>query len=124
MQSTSLKTDFDRDGFVVVRNFLPPDELALMQQQLDRYIRDVVPALSPTDAFYEDRSRPDTLKQLQRMDCDHFFDQYKRNHCWTELAKTLLDEPATADPPEWFNKPPGTNHVTPPHQDNFYFCLT
>src|SRR5262249_35090022 len=29
-----------------------------------------------------------------------------------------------AEQPEWFNKPPGTNHVTPPHQDNFYFCLT
>ena len=28
-----------------------------------------------------------------------------------------------ADQPEWFNKPPGTNHVTPPHQDNYYFCL-
>ena len=25
--------------------------------------------------------------------------------------------------PEWFNKPPGTDHPTPPHQDNYYFCL-
>ena len=24
--------------------------------------------------------------------------------------------------PEWFNKPPNTVHMTPPHQDNFYFC--
>ena len=22
-----------------------------------------------------------------------------------------------------FNKPAGTNHITPPHQDNYYFCL-
>jgi len=27
------------------------------------------------------------------------------------------------DAPEWFNKPPATNHITPPHQDNYYFCL-
>ena len=24
---------------------------------------------------------------------------------------------------EWFNKPPGTDSPTPPHQDNYYFCL-
>jgi len=58
------------------------------------------------------------------MDCDPFFAEYRRHRRWVELAETLLGEPATADQPEWFNKPPGTNHVTPPHQDNYYFCLT
>jgi phytanoyl-CoA hydroxylase len=124
MASNSLKTDFDRDGFVIVRNFLPTDELNELQQHLSRYVSDVVPTLPPSEAFYDDRSRPATLKQLQRMDRDPLFDAYKRSHRWTELAEALLGEPATADPPEWFNKPPGTNHVTPPHQDNFYFCLT
>jgi phytanoyl-CoA hydroxylase len=123
MSSNSLKTDFDRDGFVIIRNFLPSDELNQLQQQLNRYIRDIGPTLPPSDAFYDDRCRPETLKQLQRMDRDPFFDDYKRNHRCTELAEKLLGEAATADPPEWFNKPPGTNHVTPPHQDNFYFCL-
>lgn len=121
---TDLKTDFDRDGFVIVRNFLPADELAELQANLDRYIRDVVPTLPPADAFYEDRNRPETLKQLQRMDCDPFFAEYQRNRRWTELATTLLGEEAQSDQPEWFNKPAGTNHVTPPHQDNYYFCLT
>ncbi|HEY2411270.1 MAG TPA: phytanoyl-CoA dioxygenase family protein [Pirellulaceae bacterium] len=123
MLSSSLKTDFDRDGFVIVRNFLPANELNELQDHLNGYIRDIVPTLPPSDAFYEDRGRPETLKQLQRMDCDQFFDEYKQNHRWTELAEALLGEPVAADPPEWFNKPPGTNHVTPPHQDNYYFCL-
>lgn len=119
-----LKTGFDRDGFVVVRDFLPAAELAVLRQNLDRYISEVVPTLADSDAFYDDRSRPETLKQLQRMDRDPFFAQYKHNPRWVTLAEALLGEPAAADPPEWFNKPPGTNHVTPPHQDNFYFCLT
>ncbi|WP_437222348.1 phytanoyl-CoA dioxygenase family protein [Planctomicrobium sp. SH661] len=34
-----------------------------------------------------------------------------------------VGEPAEAQGAEWFNKPPRTEHVTPPHQDNFYFCL-
>lgn len=121
---SGLKADLDRDGFVVVREFLPEDELAVLRQNLDRYIRNVVPTLPDSDAFYEDRSRPETLKQLQRMDGDSFFAEYRRNARWESLAESLLGEPATADHPEWFNKPPGTNHVTPPHQDNYYFCLT
>jgi phytanoyl-CoA hydroxylase len=123
-QSPTLKSDFDRDGFVIVRNFLPAVELAELQGNLDRYIREVVPTLPAADAFYEDRARPETLKQLQRMDRDPFFAEYQRNRRWTELAETLLGESAASDQPEWFNKPAGTNHVTPPHQDNFYFCLT
>ena len=103
---------------------LAADALNELQHHVNRYILEVVPKLPPSDAFYEDRSRPETLKQLQRMDCDPFFNDYKRTDRWTALAETLLGEPAMADPPEWFNKPPGTNHVTPPHQDNYYFCLT
>ena len=124
MHVSDLKTNCDRDGFVVVRGFLPADELDVLRQNLDRYIREVVPTLPDSDAFYEDRSRPETLKQLQRMAGDPFFAAYSHNPRWVALAEALLGEPAAADQPEWFDKPPGTNHVTPPHQDNFYFCLT
>jgi len=124
MNLGELKATFDREGFVAIRGFLPADELAVLQQNLDRFIRDVVPSLPDTDAFYEDRARPETLKQLQRMDRDSFFYEYRHNPRWVALAGALLGEPTGADPPEWFDKPPGTNHVTPPHQDNYYFCLT
>ncbi len=55
---------------------------------------------------------------------DSYFESYRRHPSWADLAETLLGEPAVVEQPEWFNKPPGTNHVTPPHQDNYYFCLT
>jgi phytanoyl-CoA hydroxylase len=54
---------------------------------------------------------------------DPFFSDYRRHPRWQELAEALLGEPAEADEPEWFNKPPGTRSITPPHQDNYYFCL-
>jgi len=38
-------------------------------------------------------------------------------------ATTLVGEPVESKGAEWFNKPPRTEHPTPPHQDNFYFCL-
>ncbi|HLJ09859.1 MAG TPA: phytanoyl-CoA dioxygenase family protein, partial [Planctomycetaceae bacterium] len=38
-------------------------------------------------------------------------------------AETLVGEAANCESPEWFNKPPGVDHPTPPHQDNYYFNL-
>lgn len=119
-----LKPAFDRDGFVVVRGFLNGDDFRELNEQLERYIRDVVPGLSSEDAFYHDRARPETLKQLQHMGRDAFFGDYPRHPRWVGLGETLLGEDVLVQEPEWFNKPPGTEHVTPPHQDNFYFCLT
>lgn len=119
----SLKADYDRDGFVIVRQFLDAAQLAQLRQELDRYIHAVVPSLPDSDAFYDDRKRPETLKQMQHMDGDPFFRDYPRHERWQALATTLIGEAANGQAPEWFNKPPGTNHVTPPHQDNYYFCL-
>lgn len=120
---TSAKQAFDRDGFVIVRQFLDATELAALTSQLDRYIRDVVPGLPETSAFYQDRARPETLKQLQHMGVDPYFHDYARHPQWTSLAAALVGESASCEQPEWFNKPPGVAHPTPPHQDNYYFCL-
>ncbi len=118
-----LKAEFERDGFVIVRSFLSQNELTTLNSHLDRYIREVVPTLSTGNAFFVDRNRPETLKQLQHMDVDPFFSEYRSNSKWHDLAETLIGEPCTVQGPEWFGKPPGTNSPTPPHQDNFYFCL-
>jgi len=122
MDDAALQQSYEREGFVVVRQLLSADEFAELRDHLDRYIRDVVPSLPDADAFYEDRSRPETLKQMQRLQQDAYFARYLHHPKWTRLAALLLDEPIQVEGSEWFNKPPGTNHVTPPHQDNFYFC--
>lgn len=123
MTAESLKAEFDRDGFVVVPKFLAGDELVELCGELDRYVAEVVPTLPDSDAFYQHRDSPETLKQLQHMGNDSFFDAYRRRSRWKELAETLIGEPVNGQEPEWFNKPPGFEHPTPPHQDNFYFCL-
>jgi phytanoyl-CoA hydroxylase len=124
MRLAELKPDFDASGFVVIRGFLQGADLTRLQSQIDRYISDIVPRLSEADAFYEDRSRPDSLKQLNRMQQDPFFSELMSDPHWTSTAEALLKESALAQGAEWFNKPPGTDHPTPPHQDNFYFCFT
>lgn len=117
------KRQYDEHGFVIVRQLLAAAEFAELKANLDRYIREVVPSLADAHAFYQDRSKPETLKQMQHMGCDAFFRDYVQHPKWKALAEALIGEPAAADEPEWFNKPPATHHVTPPHQDNYYFCL-
>ena len=124
MTIDNVKNDFDRDGFIVVREFLSETELAELVDNLGRYIREIVPTLSDAHAFYHDRDRPETLKQMQFMTDDSYFEAYRQHRKWTDLAALLVGESATCDSPEWFNKPPGIDHPTPPHQDNYYFNLT
>lgn len=124
MDFSALKKTYQADGFVVIRGFLSTDELGDLMNNLDRYIRDVVPRLPDGDAFYDDKTRPETLKQMNRIQQDAFFQEYLRHPRWTTTAERLLGEAAWVHGAEWFNKPPNTNHATPPHQDNYYFCLT
>ncbi|WP_437206915.1 phytanoyl-CoA dioxygenase family protein [Planctomicrobium sp. SH664] len=118
------KSEYDREGFTIVRQFLTPSELGMLRQELDGFIQNVVPTLASNVALYETPGQPDTLKQLQAMAANSdFFRAYCDNPKWKELAEAMLEEPAHCDDPEWFNKPPKTTHPTPPHQDNYYFKL-
>lgn len=123
MSFDRYQSDYDRDGFVIVRQLLAPDDLAELTRELERYAREVVPTLPDKYAFYDDKSRPETLKQLQHMDVDPFFRAYRNHPTWSALARALVGEDVESMGPEWFNKPPGTSKHTPPHQDNYYFCL-
>ena len=122
MSFNGLKSDYDRDGYTVVRPFLSDAELAELSSNLDRYIREVVPQLPPSDAFYDDVIRPETLRQLHRMSQDAWFEAYRTHPKWVALAESLVGEKCVAFEPEWFNKPPLSTKGTPPHQDNYYFC--
>ena len=124
MSVSDYKIDYDRDGFVIVRDFLPAADFAEVNGNLDRYVNHVVPNLPDADAFFQDKSRLETLKQMQNMsDNDPFFADYRQHERWSALAGLLIGEPAEEQEPEWFNNPPNTVHPTPPHQDNYYFNL-
>ena len=42
-----LKQDFDRDGFILIRNYLSPEEVAEMRGHLDRQKAEKQPHLGP-----------------------------------------------------------------------------
>jgi len=116
-------SDYQSAGFVVVRGFYSSEEIDELNSELERFIREVGPRAEPGQFFYHDESRPETLKQINSMANDAYFADYPMMARWTHLAETLIGEEAKPKAPQWFNKPPGTDHPTPPHQDNYYFNL-
>jgi phytanoyl-CoA hydroxylase len=123
MSYERYKEAHDQNGFVVVRQFLAPAELAELGTMLDQYICDVVPTLPDADAFYEDKSRPETLKQMNHLGSEPMFRDFAQRPKFRMLAHVLAGEDVRVEDPQWFNKPPGTQHITPPHQDNYYTNL-
>ena len=119
-----LKTKFDLDGYVVIRGFLSPPELAGLNQELERYIAERVPTLPRGDVYYENPDDPTTLKQMGQINQhDAYFASLAASPKWTGLAEGLLADKVIATELQWFNKPPGRGKATPAHQDGYYFML-
>src|SRR5262245_54378640 len=102
MAFEQYKAAHDRDGFVIVRQLLSPPEFDELRTNLERYITQVVPALPDSHAFYDDKGRPGTLKQMQHMGVDPFFRDYTRQPKWVGLVEALVGEKVQAQEPEWF----------------------
>lgn len=118
-----LKRRFDRDGFVVIRGFVRGSELDELQHAIDNYI-ERIPELPRVDVMFEDRERPESLKQLAHMrKNDEYFAALIESPKWTGMAEMLLGDRVVPQELEWFNKAPGANVATPPHQDGYYFML-
>jgi phytanoyl-CoA hydroxylase len=122
--STQLKRDFDRDGYIAIRNFFSREEIDELWREIERYKREVAPELEPTEHLYEDKSRPETLKYLKHIDrYDPYFGQLFASDRFVNLAKLLMDDDVVCDNMALFNKPPRIGKETPPHQDGYYFML-
>ncbi|QDU81593.1 Phytanoyl-CoA dioxygenase (PhyH) [Polystyrenella longa] len=122
-QFEQYRSPYETEGFVVIRQFYNDEEITQLKRELDRFIKDVIPTAEPGQAFFHDTEDPTTLKQINYLDNDPWFASIPLMERWTDLAKDLLGEDVTSKAPQWFNKPPATNHPTPPHQDNYYFNL-
>lgn len=120
-----LHHEFDLNGYVSIPGFFSGDELAGLQANKDRLIREVMPDMPNNEVYLEDPSDPASLKQLQQIwrHDDWFGDQMTKGTLHT-LAEITLGEAVRPINMQYFNKPPGVGQPTPPHQDGFYFHLT
>ena len=120
----SWTRQLEQDGFAALRGFVEPGELSDIVERLGHFIRDIVPRLSPEEAFFEDKGDRRTLKQIQGIaDHDPWFRQLFHEGSFRSAAEAALGKPVIPKNLQYFNKPPGVGKPTPAHQDGYYFML-
>jgi phytanoyl-CoA hydroxylase len=124
-QTEDVKTRFKEDGFAVMKGFFSEQEVLRMSDEVERFIRDVLPGLPGDIGYYEDKEKPETLFRLNHMDVhDNYFARLRDDERLVSLATDLLDDRPIPQAMQMFGKPPIVGSPTPPHQDGFYFRLT
>jgi phytanoyl-CoA hydroxylase len=119
----ALRQKYDQDGFVIVRGLYAVEQFRELQAQLDRYVREIVPTLPKDAAFFNDYSRPETLRQMQSLHRhDAWFGRFMAGGPHVPLLEFLLRDRFSPQGLDWFNKLPHDTQATPAHQDGFYWC--
>ena len=119
-EASSPAAQFARDGFVYIPQFLSPTEMDVLEANLDRIAREVVPTLSRAEAMFEDYSDPTSLKQIAHLDAhDPYFADLMRDPRIVAIAEELLQDTVVAQNIGYFRKPPGRGKPTPAHQDGY-----
>ena len=114
---------FERDGFLVLPSFYREEELLNIEDELERFITMRIPVLPQEQIYFEDKSNPSSLKQIQRLHEHESFFERMMNDKPKKLAQELLGEPVIGKNLQYFNKPPSLGKATPPHQDAYYFMI-
>lgn len=121
LNTSQLAARFQEDGFVVVKGFLDAEELKQTEQEIDRYITEVLPNVPRIHVVYESGwSGP--LKQFSSMELyDEYFRQALRRPATLELLGACLGEPVEPITTEVFYKPARVGSPALYHQENAYF---
>ncbi|MCJ8323639.1 MAG: phytanoyl-CoA dioxygenase family protein [Rhizobiales bacterium] len=121
----NLLNEFTKDGYVCVKPLYNSTEMAEINTQVARFIKDVVPTMPDAQVYFEDKNDRSSLKQLQKMfEYDEYFKDMMMNGPARKIAEELLQDEVVAVNMQYFNKPAGIGQPTPPHQDGYYFHLT
>lgn len=120
----NLLDDFSRDGYIAVKPLFNSAKVEEINQELERFIAQVVPNMPPENVYYESVNDKSTLKQIQHVfEYDDYFFQLMTTGVVREIAEQLLQDTAKPINMQYFNKPAGVGQATPPHQDGYYFHL-
>lgn len=119
----SHPADYERDGVILIRNFLSAVEVAVVRTELNRYVREDL-ASKPLDARTLEMDE-ETVRNLWRLEQHNaFFRQLgERADIKAIIAPLVHGEPVLCGV-ETFNKPARVGSGVPYHQDNAYFCQT
>ncbi len=123
MNLAQIVQDYEQDGFVRLRGLFQPPQVQQVRDELQRYIRTVVPTVPQADRTFEADGK--TVRNLWRIDQhDAFFRSLADSPELRRLIGGLVHGEPVLMAVETFNKPAKIGSAVPPHQDNAYFCQT
>lgn len=119
--TAELLADYERDGVIHIPQFLSADEVAAVQAELSRYIREDL-ASKPLDARTLEKDEQ-TVRNLWRLEQHNaFFAKMAEREDILQLVAALVHGRPVLAGVETFNKPALIGSGVPYHQDNAYFC--
>jgi len=117
--SADAAVDFNRDGFVIVREVFSGEELAEIDKHLAGFVADIAPNLQLGEAYFEDLA-PGVLKSAFRLNKhDAFFDELQADDRIIRIVSAIFSDPDVASHGvTFFAKAAHSGSVTVSHQDN------
>jgi len=122
--TTDQIEEFRREGFLVVADFLPAANVARSLAELTAFLSGpqlAAPGVNPKHVVRD----ADGIGVKYVESIDHYVPSIKElmNLKLLTAAGQILDQNANFWAVEMHDKVPQQGTITPPHQDNFYFCL-
>jgi hypothetical protein len=121
VSQSQLSKDYERDGCVRAKSFLNPTEVKQVRQQLDHYMKAILPNVPASDRVFEADGK--SVRNLWRLEAhDPFFKSLSERANILETVAPLVHGNPVLIGVETFNKPAKVGSGVPHHQDNAYFC--
>lgn len=116
--------DYDRDGFVVLRNVFSAKEIEEIEARLRAFIDEEAVHLTGRDINFVDAEKKvlNSIHKLHRTP-EGWFTRFLESPEMQSIASAFLKEPAKGRAAELFAKPGGHGLPSPIHQDNMYWCV-
>lgn len=121
MSYSSAAQEFLKDGFVIVRQLFSPTEMAVLEQELEEFIRNVVPSLKPGEVYFEG-AQPGAIKAAHNMQAhSEYFRCLMGEPRLVSLVDAIFPQgTAIQESTMFFAKMAGVGSDTPAHQDNAF----
>lgn len=123
MDLDTIVERYEQDGFVIVPGVFSPQEVTDIEANLDGYVRDVVPTLSPGDVYYENSPAKPVKSMFRMNERSEFFRALMADERLLRLASAIWPRgDVIQETVMFFGKPAGDGSEAPPHQDNTFQC--
>lgn len=124
MESAAIQPIFERDGYIALPVFFSPPRVAMIREHVEQFLASQLAALPPECRFLSDSARPESVTHVQDIHrYDEFFNGLLGDVTLRRVAETVLRGPVAGANVHYYDKPPGANSKTPPHQDGVYARL-